>query len=465
MNNFLNETSRGIVIFFEIYLLIYSSFLFLSVTIGAWNLYKSRKMHTLRNELKHKFYIPVSIIVPAFNEEVTIMDTVNSLLELDYELYEIIVVDDGSEDQTTLKLINSFDLKPVNFPIRLVLKSEPYTQVHETYRGNIKITLITKLNGGKGDALNMGINASQFPYFLTIDADSILQRDSLEKIVQPVFKDPDIIAVGGFINVGQSAKIRDGKIEDYHIPWNPIVSMQIAEYYRSFLASKILLNQFNGNLIISGAFGLFKKDVVIEAGGYSADTLGEDMDIVLKLHSFCRNNNRRYSIEYEPNAICWSEVPSSLEDLFKQRQRWYLGLFQSMSKYSFIFMNMKFGKLSLFSYMYYLFYELLSPVVEVLGILMIGFFFILGSLNVAFMIKFFFLYSIYGVLVSITAFWQMIFTENIKINKIDIIKITVFSLIEGFVLRYILSFIRIMSFIKYEKKKMHWGTIKRSGHR
>lgn len=463
MRIFLNKISGGIVTFFEIYLLIYSSFLFLSVTIGAWNLYRSRRMYTLRNELKHEFYRPVSIIVPAFNEEITVVDTVNSLLELDYQLYEIIVVDDGSKDQTSLELINSFNLKPVNLPIKLALKSKPYSQVYETYVANIKITLIVKSNGGKGDALNMGINASRFPYFLTIDADSILQRDSLEKIVQPVFKDPHIVAVGGFINVSQSAKIRNGKVKDYSIQWNPIVGMQIVEYYRSFLASKIFLNKFNGNLIISGAFGLFKKDVVIESGGYSTDTLGEDMDIILKLHSFCRNNNRKYSIEYEPSAICWSEVPSSFKDLFKQRKRWYLGLFQSMSKYSFIFMNIKFGALSFFSYMYYLFYELLSPAVEVLGILMIGFFSILGSLNIEFMVKFFLLYSIYGVFVSITAFGQMVFTDNIKINKTNIIKVIVFSLIEGFILRYILSFTRIISFIRYEKNKMDWGTIKRSG--
>lgn len=161
----------------------------------------------------------------------------------------------------------------------------------------------------------MGINASRYPYFICVDADSMLQKDSLERIVQPAMEDDAVVAVGGLIRVAQCIQIEeDGAALSYHLPWNFLTGMQVMEYDRSFLASRILLDGFNGNMIISGAFGLFKKDVVIAAGGYATDTLGEDMELVAKLHVFCRNNLHRYSIRYEPNAICWSQAPSTLGD-------------------------------------------------------------------------------------------------------------------------------------------------------
>lgn len=155
----------------------------------------------------------------------------------------------------------------------------------------------------------MGINASQYPYFLCPDAGSMLQSDSLERIVQPVMEDDRVVAVGGLIRVAQCVEMGDGEVVGYHLPWNPLTSMQVLEYDRAFLASRILLDVFNGNLIISGAFGLFNKEIVVAAGGYDAHTLGEDMELVEKLHAFCRSNKRRYSIRYEPNAVCWSQAP------------------------------------------------------------------------------------------------------------------------------------------------------------
>lgn len=461
MNMIFDNIIIGIEIFFVAYLLIYSSYLFLAVVTGAWNLYRSNRMTMLHNELKLKYYMPVSIIVPAYNEEITIRESIKSMLNLDYQLYEIIVVDDGSEDRTAEKLIKTFDLKALNRPIPLVLKCKPYNEVYETFIGDIKLTLIKKLNGGKGDALNMGINASRFPYFLSVDADSVLQKDSLEKIVQPVIKDDNTIAVGGIINIAQGVTIKDGTVTKYHLPWNPIISMQILEYFRSFLASRILLNKFNGNFIVSGAFGLFKKSIVIEAGGYATDTLGEDMEIVLRLHVFCRNNNRDYAIQYEPKAVCWSQAPTTLKDVITQRRRWFLGLFQCMTRYRFVFINKRYGLLSFFSYMYYLFFELLSPAIEVLGISMILLSLSLGVLDIEFMTKFFLLYSIYGMFLTITAYYQRIYIQNKKISIVDTIKVILMSFLEGIFLRYLLSFVRVTSLIGYKNKRMHWGSIKR----
>lgn len=324
--------------------------------------------------------------------------------------------------------------------------------------------MISKENGGKGDSLNMGINASQFPYFICIDADSMLQVDSLEKIIQPVLKNESTVAVGGLIRVAQCAEMENGIVNKYKLPNNLIISMQAVEYDRSFLASRILMDQFNGNLIISGAFGLFKKDIVIACGGYDSSTLGEDMELVVKLHVFCRNNNIDYSIDYEPDAICWSQVPVSLKDLIKQRRRWYLGLFQCMTRYYRVFCNIRFGLVSYISYMYYLFFELFSPIIEVFGISTIILSWSIGILNVKFMIGFLLLYSLYGAVLTITAFFQRIYTQNLKINFWDIIKAILICILENIFFRHVLSFVRVTSFFGYKKNKNTWGSITRTKH-
>ncbi|HJA68196.1 MAG TPA: glycosyltransferase family 2 protein [Candidatus Mediterraneibacter cottocaccae] len=275
-------------VFFLFYLMIYATYLLLSVSVGAWDLYYANKMRRIKNEIRHDFYFPVSILVPAYNEEVTIVDSIESLLKLNYRLYEIIIVDDGSSDDTVKVLVEHFKMRMEHRPIRKRLMCEQEKAVYKAEGLRVPVTLISKHNGGKGDALNMGINASAYPYFLCIDADSMLQTDSLEKIVQPVMEEDNVVAVGGLVRAAQSLKIKDGKRVGYRMPWNLVTSMQIMEYDRSFLAARILMDRFNGNMIISGAFGLFKKDVVIAAGGYDRETLGEDMELVVRLHVFFR---------------------------------------------------------------------------------------------------------------------------------------------------------------------------------
>ena len=465
MTNAVDAFLRGVGVFYLIYLILYASYLFFSVAVGAYRLYQRDRMQRIRNELKHPYYVPVSVLVPAHNEELTIVDSVRSLLRLDYKLYEIVVVDDGSLDNTAKELQEAFHMKQVNRPIHMRIPCKPCRGVYEAVAGNnIRLTLICKENGGKGDALNMGINASRFPYFLCLDADSLLQRDSLEKIVQPVLEDDDVAAVGGLIRVAQCVEMEDGKVKAYHLPLNPITSMQVVEYDRSFLASRILMDQFNGNLIISGAFGLFKKDVVVAAGGYDHDTLGEDMELVVKLHVFCRNNMRRYSIRYEPNAVCWSQAPSTLSDLMKQRRRWHLGLFQSMMKHWQIFCNLRFGLVSFVSFLYYLLFELLSPAIEVFGILTILLALSFGLLNIRFMIQFFLLYALYGAVLTMTAFFQRIYTQGLKITPADVVKAIWICLVESVFFRYVLSFVRVTAFAGYKKKKREWGAIKRMRH-
>lgn len=448
-------------VFFILYLLVYSTFLFLSVAVGTSVLYKQLQMRQLKNELKHDYYVPISIIVPAYNEEITVVDTVISLLNSKYQLYEIIVVDDGSQDNTSRVLIDYFDLHPIQRPIRKVIPCMPEEACYLGYRGNIPITLIRKKNGGKADSLNMGINASQFPYFICMDADSMLQDDALEHIIRPIMEDREVIACGGLVTIANGVTIKNGKVIKYKLPNNILIIMQALEYNRSFLASRILLDQFNGNFIISGAFGLFRKDMVISVGGYDQSTLGEDMELVVKLHLFCRSHNIPYSIRYEPDAICWSQAPATLPDLIKQRRRWHLGLFQSLWKHRKLFTKPKYGFVSIASYTYYLLYELFSPFIELFGLLTILLAFSIDLINVPFMILFYLIYAGFGAILSLTAFFARIHTQKLKLEVSDVFKVISLCLLENAGLRLVIAFVRMTAFIRYKKKKKHWGKINR----
>ncbi|MCL2200765.1 MAG: glycosyltransferase [Oscillospiraceae bacterium] len=447
-------------VFYLVYLIVFAAFSFLSISIGAYKLYMSNRVLRYKNKLKHDD-LPVSVLIPAYNESVTIVNSVNSLLSLDYQQYELIVIDDGSEDDTAQKIIDTFDMKQAYRQIEHKLTCEPETAIYETVVNKVPLTLICKKNGGKGDALNMGINAAGHPYFVCMDADSKLQADSLKEIVAPVFEDDEIVAVGGMILISQCLQMKNGKAVRYRFPPNLLVCMQAVEYSRSFLASRILMDTFNGNLIISGAFGLFQRSAVVAAGGYSPNNLGEDMELVLKLHRFCRNNKIPYRMSYQPSAICMTQAPTTFRDLWSQRRRWHVGLFQSLVVHRRIMFNLKFGLVSFFSYLYYMFYELMSPIIELFGIFAILLAAYMDVLNIEYMIVFLVIYAIYGTIISLSAFSKQIYIQKFRVTFLDMIKTLFLCALEFIFFRYILVVVRIAAFIRYGRNKSTWGKIKR----
>ncbi|MEM1483518.1 glycosyltransferase [Oscillospiraceae bacterium PP1C4] len=447
--------------FFIAYLIGYSIFLLLSVTVGSITLYEQKRKQVLYNYIKHEFYIPISVIVPAHNENITVIDTILSLLELQYRLYEIIVVDDGSEDNTSDCIIEFFKMQQIRRPIckKIPCKNEEFIYVSYSYK--VPITLIRKENGGKSDALNMGINASEYPYFVCMDADSMLQSDSLENIARPFLEQSDVIACGGLVRIINDLTIKDGKILDYKLPKSILLCMQILEYDRTFLASRLLFDKFNGNLIVSGAFGLFRKDMVIAVGGYDINTMGEDMELIVRLHAFARANELPYRIRYAANAVCWSQAPHTLHDLKKQRRRWHIGLFQSITKHRQMLFNPVYGMLSFISFIYFLLYELFSPYIELFGLISILLAMFFNLINVPFMILFFGIYALFGSIMSLTAFFSRIHAMNIKLKVGDVFKAISLCVIENVGLRSIMAFTRLTAFIGYKNKKLKWGKIKR----
>lgn len=447
--------------FFILYMIGYASFLFLSVAVGSSDLYAGKRRVLLRNELSNDYYVPVSILVPAHNEGVTIQATIRSLLALDYKLYEIIVVDDGSSDNTVQILRDAFRLQPIDRPIQRRVACRPAQAVYESRAWKVPITLITKENGGKADALNMGINVAAYPYFVCIDADSVLQCDSLEKIVRPLLENAQVVAVGGAVRPCNGAEIETGRIIRYSMPKKLLACMQVLEYDRSFLASRILFDKFNGNIIISGAFGLFQKELVIQTGGYDPSTMGEDMELVVKLHVFCREHGLPYLIRYAADAICWTQVPEHLRDLCRQRRRWHIGLFQTMMKHRRILANLKYGAVSFVSYFYFLIYELFSPYIEVFGLLATVLAVAVDLINVPFMVAFFAVYVVYTAILSLTAFFARIHTVDLTLALSDVFKAVGLCAVEVSCLRFVMAWVRITALIGYRRKKAHWGTIQR----
>ncbi len=448
-------------VFFVLYMMGYASFLFLSVTVGSAALYGAKQRNALKNELVNDYYVPVSIIVPAHNESVTIEATIRSLLALDYRSYEIVVVDDGSTDGTAQIVRDAFQMVRINRPIQRRLSCQAAESVFETHRYKVPITLIQKVNGGKADALNMGINVCRYPYFLCMDADSVLQRDSLEKIVRPVLEDGSVVAVGGAVRPCNGAEIADGRVVKYRMPNKLLACMQVLEYDRSFLAARILFDKFNGSIIISGAFGLFKKSVVVDAGGYDATTMGEDMELVMKLHVFCREHGIRYRIRYATDAICWTQAPEKLSDLCKQRRRWHIGLHQSMSRHRKILSDTKYGMVGAVSYCYFLLYELWSPYIEVAGVLITVAAFLAGFLNIQFMLLFTGVYVLYSSILSLTAFFARIHTIDLKLAFTDALKAVGLCVLEVSCLRFVLAWVRVTALAHQRGKKAGWGQIER----
>lgn len=446
--------------FFLIYIILYGSFMFLSVVSGSISFYFSSRRKKLKNTIERDYYIPISILVPAHNEAVTILNSIDSLLNLDYRLYEIIIIDDGSTDETLDKLKKHYDLVEVNKVIRAKLKTKNIKRYYESKKTN-KILVIEKENGGKADSLNAGINAATNPYVVTIDADTILDKNSLTELAKLVMEDNEVIAAGGVIRLSNELEIKDGKIIRRRLPNNPLEVIQCLEYDRTFLAGRTVFDLYNGNLIISGAFGLFKKQLLLNINGYKTNTIGEDMELVLRLHDYCRSNKINYKIKYANEATCYTQAPSNLKDLKKQRKRWHKGLMQSLSAHMNMLFNPKFGLVGTLSFIYYLVYELLAPITETIGLVFIILAYCLEIINIKFMLMYLLIYVLLCTIFTITSFFNRAYTNINDITMKEYFKVIFYSLIENFGFRQLVNIYRLEAFFSRGKNKLNWGSIER----
>jgi cellulose synthase/poly-beta-1,6-N-acetylglucosamine synthase-like glycosyltransferase len=309
---------------------------------------------------------PIALLVPAYNEEATIAGSVRSLLQLEYPSFEVVVVNDGSRDGTLDVLRREFQLVPFPEAYRVSIPTRRLRGIYRSLRHR-NLRVIDKENGGKADALNAGINAARSPLICAVDADSVLQRDSLQRVVRPFLEDPDTIACGGTIRIANGCRVSEGFMEDVGMPRGWLARIQVVEYLRAFLFGRMGWAPLNAMLIVSGAFGLFRRTVVVEAGGYRTDTVGEDMELVTRLHRLYRVARKPYRIPFVPDPICWTEAPESLRVLRSQRMRWQRGLLESLAANRGLLFHPRGGAPGWVAFPVLLAFEALGPLVEVVG--------------------------------------------------------------------------------------------------
>lgn len=406
---------------------------------------------------------PVSLLVPAYNEETTIAASIRSLLQINYSEYEIIIINDGSKDRTLETLKKEFSLVAVPETVR---KRIPSKTVRGMYISKVypAIRLIDKENGGKADALNAGINASHYPVFCSIDADSILQRDSLTKVVQPFLEDPYVIASGGSVRAVNGCVVSGGYLLESGLSKNPIALFQIIEYLRAYLIGRLGWSELNSLMIISGAFGLYRKDVVIEAGGYNPQTVGEDMELIVRLHRLMRKKKKRYSITFIPDPICWTEVPENMATLRNQRIRWQRGLAESLFLNKELLFSRNGGMVGWFAFPFMVVFELLGSVVEIVGYLFTFIGFYLGVISAAAFFSFLFIAIGLGILLSVNSLLVEEMSFKIYKKPSSLLLLFFFSVAENFGYRQINSWWRVVGFWQFLRgKRGSWGEMKRKG--
>ena len=404
--------------------------------------------------------IPVSLIVPAYNEEATIIETIRNLLKLDYPEYEIIVVNDGSKDNTLQLLLDRFSMVPIEQPYKKSVPNKPVRQVYRTALHE-NLIVVDKENGGKADALNAGINFSRYPVVVSMDADSVLEKQALIRILVPFLKDSNVVAVGGVVRISSGCVIKDGEIVEINLPKTVLGKLQTVEYLRSFFTGRIGTASMGMLLIISGAFGAFRKEVLISVGGYTANCIGEDMEIVVKIHRKMRQTGKPYTISFLPDPICWTQPPDNLKDLYKQRKRWQIGLINVLLRHKDMAFNPKYGKTGLLMLPYYWIFEFIGPMFETLGYIVIPLSWFLGIIGWPFMALFFLLVVMIGLILSLGAIMQESFAMR-KFPKIShVLILTWYALLDNFGFRQFNTVIRFIGCVKYRKGKDSWGAMKR----
>ncbi len=367
----------------------------------------------------------ITIIAPAYNEAMTIVENVRSLLSLRYVNYEVMVVNDGSKDDTLEKMIAAYELEKIEYPIDPDWKSKPIKGIYKSkQRSFSKLTVVDKENGGKSDALNTGMALSDNKYVGCIDVDCLLLPDALLHVVKSFYQRSAkrVIAVGGVIRVANSCTISGGQLEEIHLPKNWLARFQLLEYTRSFILGRMAWGRIDSLLIISGAFGFFDREIALAAGGYDTKTVGEDMEIVFKMRRYMHERRIPYTIEYMPDPLCWTEVPEDLGILINQRDRWARGNLETLFKHKDMFFNSRFGRLGLLSYPYWFFYEWLAPLLEFFGFFTILVFYYLGIINWEFFIAitttvymFSIMFSFYAILWDVYSYSEYNHTKDILI--------------------------------------------------
>lgn len=406
----------------------------------------------------------ISILAPAFNEEATIEVSLRALLALHYPNLEVIVISDGSKDRTVQVLLEQFQLVPVKTIYEQRIKTKPVVSLYRssTYPA---LVVVDKENGGKADALNVGLSFAKGELVCAMDADTLIEADGLQRMVRPFLYATDVVATGGTIRVVNGSEVKFGRVVRTRVPTNALAGMQVVEYLRAFLFGRLGWNRLGGNIIISGAFGLFRREQVLSAGGYLHDTVGEDMELVLRLKRLSYERGGPGKIAFVPDPVAWTEVPESPKVLGRQRDRWHRGLADVLWRHRAMMLNPRYGVTGLVVFPYYAFVELLAPVIEAAGLITLALGLVFGIIDWNFAALFYL--TAYGLGTALTAFTLIL--EDLSFHRYETFRdralLFWWALLENLGYRQLTVYWRLRGLWKFLRGRKDWGTMERKGFR
>lgn len=448
-----------------IYFLLVNCFYAIQLVAAA----RALKVHDLSVRRENRWRIlgsdvspRISILAPAFNEEATIAQSVRSLLTLEYPSLELVVANDGSRDGTLEVLIETFELEPVLPIYRKRLETRP---VRGVYRSRVftNLVVVDKENGGKADALNVALNFATGEFVCAIDADTLIEPDALQRMVRPFLMRSDVVAAGGTIRVANGCRVEHGRVVEVRAPRSALAALQSIEYLRAFLFGRLGWNDLGGNLIISGAFGLFRAEVVHLAGGYEHETVGEDMELVVRIRRTGIERGLPSRIDFVPDPVAWTEVPETLRVLSRQRDRWHRGLAEVLWRHRDLMLNRRYGTMGLVVYPSFVLFELLSPLVELIGVvgLLVGL--AIGAVNVPFALLFFLAAYGFGMILSVAS----LLLEELGYHRYrtlgDRVRLVGWALVENLGYRQLTVFWRLRGLWRFLRGRKEWGAMERRG--
>jgi cellulose synthase/poly-beta-1,6-N-acetylglucosamine synthase-like glycosyltransferase len=452
---------QGILVYFALLNLLYALFGYLG--IRSVILYARGVSNVaLRDLLELEFYKPVSILVPAYNEERSIVASVRSMLGLHHPEFEVVVAQDGSTDRTLEALVEAFSLVEVPLVYRKAIETKPVRRILRSLRYP-NLIVVDKENGGKSDAVNAALNVARYPLVCAVDADSLLNAEALLRASRAFVEDDRVVAVGGTVRPLNGAVLRHGAVQELRVPRKWLERFQILEYARGFFTGRAAWSKFGALLIISGAFGVFRRDVVLEAGGMWTGTVTEDMEIVVRLHRMSFGKRRPYRVLFTPDPICWTEVPSDLGSLRRQRNRWHRGLWETLWRHRGMLLRPRYGSVGLVGLPYFWLFEGLGPVVEMLGYVTLVVSIATGSVLAEFAVPFLVLSVLFGMLLSQLAVGieTMLLARYERLS--DRFRLFAASFLEMFGYRQLMTWERFIATFQVRRKRSTWGAMRRIG--
>jgi cellulose synthase/poly-beta-1,6-N-acetylglucosamine synthase-like glycosyltransferase len=462
MHAWLDLSNNALFIYYLTSNLIYLVLLITAILRNTWHRHRLVSLRVERVQVS-PFTPPITIIVPAHNEEAFIVDSIRALSGLNYPDLEVVVVNDGSSDKTLTRLKAAFQLRSARL---LYFPEIPTARVRETYKSGVDSRLLVldkESAGSKADAINAGLNAASSPYVCVVDADSILEKESLLRIMAGVFSDSqDVVAAGGIVRVLNGCKVTDGELRQVNLPRRCIETMQVVEYLRAFLIGREAWAYFKALPIISGAFGIFRTDLVRQVKGFRPHAIGEDFDLVVRMHRLLQEKNKDYHITFVPDPTCWTEVPSDLRSLARQRARWHKGLIDTLWPNRDMLFRPRYGRVGCLILPYMWVFEFLAPVIELVGYSSIILAFVLGVLARQFFVLFLIFGYAFATLISIGSVLLEEMTYRRYSHWREVGRLLFFCLFEHFPYRQMTMIWRLQGLWQYLRGDLAWGEIRRT---